>query len=149
MPPSLKGQQAGFLDTSFPMVYPVFYGYLTSQSLCFILSLPAGKEGLPRWLSGRKTTCQYRRLESDPWVGKIPWRRKWHAFMHTKSLSSVWLFATPQTVAHQTPLSMGFSRQEHWSGFNILACEILRTEEPGRLQLSIQAEKEDKYYSNS
>ena len=27
----------------------------------------------------------------------------------------VQLFATPWTVAHQTPLSMGFSRQEHWS----------------------------------
>ena len=31
------------------------------------------------------------------------------------SLSHVWLFATPQTVAHQTPLSMKFSRQEYWS----------------------------------
>ena len=28
----------------------------------------------------------------------------------------VWLFATPWTVAHQAPLSMGFSRQEYWSG---------------------------------
>ena len=28
----------------------------------------------------------------------------------------VWLFATPWTVAIQTPLSMGFSRQEYWSG---------------------------------
>ena len=32
-------------------------------------------------------------------------------------LSCVWLFATPWTVAHQAPLSMGFSRQEYWSGF--------------------------------
>jgi len=29
--------------------------------------------------------------------------------------SRVQLFVTPWTVAHQTPLSMGFSRQEHWS----------------------------------
>ena len=29
---------------------------------------------------------------------------------------SVWLFATPWTVAHQAPLSMRFSRQEYWSG---------------------------------
>ena len=28
----------------------------------------------------------------------------------------VWLFVTPWTVAHQAPLSMGFSRQEYWSG---------------------------------
>jgi len=33
-----------------------------------------------------------------------------------KSLSCVRLFATPWTVAYQAPLSMGFSRQEYWSG---------------------------------
>ena len=33
-----------------------------------------------------------------------------------KSLSCVRLFATPWTVAHQAPPSMGFSRQEYWSG---------------------------------
>ena len=33
-----------------------------------------------------------------------------------KSLSSVRLFETPWTVAYQAPLSMGFSRQEYWSG---------------------------------
>ena len=30
--------------------------------------------------------------------------------------SCVWLFVTSWTVAHQAPLSMGFSRQEYWSG---------------------------------
>ena len=30
--------------------------------------------------------------------------------------SCVWLCATPQTAAHQAPPSLGFSRQEHWSG---------------------------------
>ena len=33
-----------------------------------------------------------------------------------KSLSRVQLFATPWTAAHQAPLSVGFSRQEYWSG---------------------------------
>ena len=33
-----------------------------------------------------------------------------------KLLSRVWLFATPWTVAHQASPSMGFSRQEYWSG---------------------------------
>ena len=33
-----------------------------------------------------------------------------------KSLSRVRLLATPWTVAHQAPPSMGFSRQEYWSG---------------------------------
>ena len=30
--------------------------------------------------------------------------------------SRVQLCVTPQTAAHQAPLSLGFSRQEHWSG---------------------------------
>ena len=34
-----------------------------------------------------------------------------------KSLSRVQLFAIPWTVAYQAPPSMGFSRQEYWSGF--------------------------------
>ena len=33
-----------------------------------------------------------------------------------KLLSRVQLFATPWAVAYQAPLSMGFSRQEYWSG---------------------------------
>ena len=36
--------------------------------------------GLPRWLSGKESTCQcrrHRRHGFDPWVGKIAWRRKW------------------------------------------------------------------------
>ena len=36
--------------------------------------------------------------------------------MRAKSLSHVQLFATPWTVVCQAPLSMGFSRQEYWSG---------------------------------
>ena len=32
------------------------------------------------------------------------------------SLSCVQLFATPSTAAHQIPLSLEFSRQEHWNG---------------------------------
>ena len=39
---------------------------------------------------------------------------KWKA--KVKSLSPVWLPATPWTAAYQAPPSMGFSRQEYWSG---------------------------------
>ena len=38
-----------------------------------------------------------------------------YACVCVKLLSRVRLFATPWTVAHQAPLSMGFSRQEYWS----------------------------------
>ena len=39
---------------------------------------------------------------------------KWK--VKVKSLSCVQLLATPWTAAHQAPTSMGFSRQEYWSG---------------------------------
>ena len=32
---------------------------------------------LPRWLSSKGATCQCRRRRFDPWLRKIPWRRKW------------------------------------------------------------------------
>ena len=33
--------------------------------------------GFPCWLSAKESTCQCRRHGFDPWVRKIPWRRKW------------------------------------------------------------------------
>ena len=39
---------------------------------------------LPWWLSGQESAWKYRRHRFNPWVGKIPWRRKWQltpAFM--------------------------------------------------------------------
>ena len=35
--------------------------------------------------------------------------------------SHVQLYVTPWTAAHQAPLSLGFSRQEHWSGLPFLS----------------------------
>ena len=37
-------------------------------------------------------------------------------YNQVKSLSRVQLIVTPWTAARQAPLSMGFSRQEYWSG---------------------------------
>ena len=55
---------------------------------------------------------QARTLE---WVA-ISFSNAWKWKVKVKSLSRVQLFATPRTAAHQAPLSMGFSRQEYWSG---------------------------------
>ena len=40
-----------------------------------------------------------------------------HWIVVVESLSHVQLFATPPTITRLAPLSMGFSRQEYWSGF--------------------------------
>ena len=42
--------------------------------------------------------------------------------------SRVWVFATPWTAAHQAPLSMGFSRQEYWSGLPFPSPGIFSTQ---------------------
>ena len=34
---------------------------------------------LSRWLSGKESACQCKRYRFDPWVEKIPWRRKWQS----------------------------------------------------------------------
>ena len=59
---------------------------------------------------------QARTLE---WVG-ISFSSVWKWKVTEKSLSHVRLFATPWTAAYQAPPSMGFSRQEYWSGVPVL-----------------------------
>ena len=46
----------------------------------------------------------------------ISFSNAWKWKVKVKSLSRVWLLATPWTAAYQGPLSMGFSKQEYWSG---------------------------------
>ena len=69
-------------------------------------------------------------IDSSPWGSPIPgilqvrtlewvaisFSNAWKWKVKVKSLSHVWLLATPWTAAYQAPPSMGFSRQEYWSG---------------------------------
>ena len=55
---------------------------------------------------------QARTLE---WVA-ISFSNAWKWKVKVKSLSRVQLPVTPWTAAYQAPMSMGFSRQEYWSG---------------------------------
>ena len=75
--------------------------------------------------------------------------------MKVKSLSRVRIFVTPWTVAYQAPMSMGFSRQEYWSGlpfpspgdlpnpgidpgFPTLEADALTSEPPGNVYLILK-----------
>ena len=49
------------------------------------------------------------------WVA-ISFSNAWKWKVKVKFLSRVWLLVTPWTAANQGPPSMGFSRQEYWSG---------------------------------
>ena len=85
------------------------------------------------WSSNTLATwCKQRLTGKDPMLGKTEGRRRrgWQRmrwldgitdsmdmkWSEVKSRSRVRLFATPWTVAYQAPLSIGFSRQECWSG---------------------------------
>ena len=60
----------------------------------------------------RPWDSQARTLE---WVA-ISFSNAWKWKVKVKSLSHVWLLATPWMAAYQAPPSVGFSRQEYWSG---------------------------------
>ena len=62
--------------------------------------------------------------------------------MKVKSLSPVRLFETPRTAAYQAPLSMGFSRQEYWSGVPLPSPKI----NGQRSQIDILKKKKQRHY---
>ena len=61
--------------------------------------------GLPWWLSGKESVCQCRRYGFDPWVGKIPWRRKWQP-------TPVFLLEIPHTAEPGGPQPMRLQRSQ-------------------------------------
>ena len=91
------------------------------------LSQQSDKKKIPKFFPKEKSVTIHRWFDTlyrKPWslhpktirlineFSKVTgWVSEW-----VKSLSPVRLFATPWTVAYQAPLSLGFSRQEYWSG---------------------------------
>ena len=89
---------------------------------------PAAEVGLgvPAWQ--RPALCPERRrgsggpgpgMEARSALEPLPLRSPWARGRPSPRFPGCWVmadFATPWTVAHQAPPSMGFSRQEHWSG---------------------------------
>ena len=84
---------------------------LLLKSLQSCLTLCEPRDGTPPG-SPVPGIPQARTLE---WVA-ISFSNAWKWKVKVKSLSRVRLLATPWTAAFQGPLSLGFSRQEHWSG---------------------------------
>ena len=61
--------------------YHLLMRFKCKAAECFkVLKVPHKHiPGLPMWLSGKEPACQCRRCGFNPWVRKIPWRRKWQA----------------------------------------------------------------------
>ena len=101
----------------FPLtIFTVFLIYsslsaATAKSLQSCPTLCNPRDGSPPG-SPVPGILQARTLE---WVA-TSFSNAWKWNVKVKSLSRVWLLATPWTAAYLAPLSMGFSRQEYWSG---------------------------------
>ena len=87
------------------------YVYAAAKSLQSCLTLCDPIDGSPP-VSPVPGILQERTLE---WVA-ISFSNAWKWKVQVKLLSCIQLFATSWTAAHQAPPSMGFSRQEYWSG---------------------------------
>ena len=131
-------------ENTLPIVFLCYAAAAKSLQLCPTLCDP--KDGSPPG-SPIPGILQARTLE---WVA-ISFSNAWKWKVKVKSLSWVRILATPWTAAHQAPPSMGFSRQEYWSGlplpspdkwlrkFNLLAvsvlCHFLGIHNPGHFLL--------------
>ena len=110
---------------------------ITGCGLNWIVLVAAAAKSLQSFL----TLCDP--IDGSPWGSRVPgflqartleWvaisfsnAGKWK--VRVESLSRVWLLATPWTAAHQARPSMGFSRQEYWSGLPLPSRIVLRKKE--------------------
>ena len=101
-----------------------FQGLWTSCSLCLERFSPDGRTaGSPSlWVCSRVcSTFQHpacpRTLASISCISSLQWFSSIGRACILSCLGRVRLFVTPWTAAHQAPPSMGFSRQEYWSGW--------------------------------
>ena len=88
--------------------------------------------GLLKWLSGKEPTCQCRRHRKyvfDPWVGEIPWRRKWQltpvfkdAYSMDMNLSKLWERVEDRGAWHATvhAVTKNQTRLSSWTTTNHL-----------------------------
>ena len=108
--PIIKKQVSVFQLLNFQLLHYTA-GATAAMSFQSCLTLPDPVDGSPPG-SPIPGILQARTLE---WVA-ISFSNSWKWKVKVKSLSRVRLFATPWTAAYQAPRSMGFSRQEYWSG---------------------------------
>ena len=104
-----------------------YFAAATAKSHQSCLTLCDPIEGSPPG-SAIPGILQARTLE---WVA-ISFSNAWKWKVKGESLSCVWLLATPWTAAYQAPPSMGFSRQEYWSGVPLPSPLVYRQGNWGR-----------------
>ena len=101
----------GFFTTESPGKPPIYIAAAAAKLLQSCPTLCDPIDGSPPG-SPVPGILQARTLE---WVA-ISFSNAWKGKVTVKLFSRVRLFTTPRSAAYQAPLSMGFSRQEYWSG---------------------------------
>ena len=89
-PPSPSPTESILSCNSTSMLYKRFFKNFSLVS-CICMMILKGTvrvTEISKWLSGKESVCQHRRYGFDPWVRKIPWRRKRQptpVFLHGQS----------------------------------------------------------------
>ena len=100
-------------STTASSLIPLTYGWFSDFSV-FPTWLLTYRPSI-MWLTGKEFACWCRRCEFDPWVGKIPWRRKWQptpVFLPGKSHGQT---AWQVTIHGVTELDMTEHAYTDWS----------------------------------
>ena len=107
---------AGF-ELSFPLVLRSKYCSYTWDRQAVCLSCVKWEENYYERGGGKSKSSKYcyGQCVGRCWASRFPYNFLCLLLLLNR-FSHVWLCATPQTAAHQAPPSLGFSRQEHWSG---------------------------------
>ena len=107
----LSSLTCSFIDICFGYSWPFYSSAAAAKSLQSCLTLCDPIDGSPPG-SPVPGILQARTLE---WVA-ISFSNAWQWKVKVKSISHIRLLAIPWTAAYQAPPSIGFSRQEYWSG---------------------------------
>ena len=122
-----------FIFQDLPSVCGVGAHSFYEASIVVILTAAAAAKSL----QSRPTLCDP--INGSPQVSPIPrilqartlewvaisFSNAWKWKVKVKSLSRAQLLATPWTAAYQAPPSMGFSRQEYWSGLSLPSLVVI------------------------
>ena len=111
-----------------------------------LFSLSLATSELSWWLSSKESACQCRRHRFSPWVGKIPWSRKWQptpillprklhgqrslaATVHWVSKCRTRLSIHTDTHTHTRTLSSHLGSSPHPHSMNLILTTILPSED--------------------